>query len=100
MSIVYSLKFFQVAVLCRLQHPNVINFVGVCHTPLCFALELAPMGSLQTILEKLQNEREEKYRGVPTFNMCVGSVLSKEITHLIAFQVSWHKANQSYEEQS
>lgn len=78
----------EVAVLCRLQHPNVINFVGVCHTPLCFALELAPMGSLQTILEKLQNEREEKYRGVPTFNMCVGSVLSKEITHLIAFQVA------------
>ena len=73
--------------LCRLQHQNVIRFIGVCHTPLCFALELAPMGSLQTILENLQAERENKYRGVPVTNMCVGSVLGRGITHKLALQV-------------
>lgn len=78
----------QVAVLCRLQHQNVIRFVGVCHLPLCFALELAPMGSLQTILEKLQIEREGKYRGVPTSNMYVGSIIGKVITHQIALEVT------------
>ena len=45
------------------------------------------MGSLQTILENLQMKRDEKYNGVPTGQMCVGSVLGRVMTHKIALQV-------------
>jgi len=41
-----------VAILHRLQHPYVIDFIGVVLQPLCFILEWAPGGSLHSILQK------------------------------------------------
>ena len=42
----------EVSKLSPLNHPNVIQFVGVVLHPLCFILEWAPGGSLKSIIEK------------------------------------------------
>lgn len=35
-----------------LQHPCIVSLVGINIHPLCFALQLAPLGSLNTVLEE------------------------------------------------
>lgn len=35
-----------------LQHPCIVHLVGINIHPLCFALQLAPLGSLNTVLEE------------------------------------------------
>lgn len=35
-----------------LQHPCIVPLVGISIHPLCFALQLAPLGSLNTVLEE------------------------------------------------
>lgn len=35
-----------------LQHPCIVSLVGISIHPLCFALQLAPLGSLNTVLEE------------------------------------------------
>ena len=35
-----------------LQHPCIVALVGISIHPLCFALQLAPLGSLNTVLEE------------------------------------------------
>lgn len=42
-----------------LQHPCIVSLVGISIHPLCFALQLAPLGSLNTVLE-------EKHKGKST----------------------------------
>lgn len=39
-----------------LQHPCIVSLLGISIHPLCFALQLAPLGSLNTVLE-------EKHKG-------------------------------------
>ena len=76
--------------LCRLQHANIIQFIGVCHSPLCFVIELAPMGSLQGILEKKQQERDENIDGLSSSeNHLYGPILGRFISYKIAFQVDY-----------
>ena len=70
--------------LCRLQHANIIQFIGVCHSPLCFVIELAPMGSLQGILEEKQEKRDQDVLDESFF---YPSALGRFITYKIAFQV-------------
>lgn len=43
-----------------LQHPCIVSLVGISIHPLCFALQLAPLGSLNTVLE-------EKHKGKGTY---------------------------------
>ena len=43
-----------------LQHPCIVSLVGISIHPLCFALQLAPLGSLNTVLK-------EKHKGSGTF---------------------------------
>ena len=92
----YSYHYFQhlftiylpkVSMLCRLQHANIIQFIGVCHSPLCFVIELAPQGSLQGILEKKQRQRDEHADGLVTDSHLYGSLLGRFISYKIAFQV-------------
>lgn len=47
------------SMLHSLQHPCIVSLVGISIHPLCFALQLAPLGSLNTVLE-------EKHRGKST----------------------------------
>ena len=35
-----------------LQHPCIVSLIGISVHPLCFALELAPLGSLNTVLSE------------------------------------------------
>ena len=38
----------------RLDHPNIIDFIGVVLQPLCFILEWAPNGSLSSLFKKFR----------------------------------------------
>lgn len=40
-----------------LQHPCIIHLVGINIHPLCFALPLAPLGSLNTVLAEKRKGR-------------------------------------------
>ena len=42
----------EVAVLKRVNHPNLVGMVGVCQKPLRLVLDLAPLGALDTYLKK------------------------------------------------
>ncbi|RVE74987.1 hypothetical protein OJAV_G00027490 [Oryzias javanicus] len=42
----------EASMLHSLQHPCVVSMLGISIHPLCFALQLAPLGSLNTVLEE------------------------------------------------
>ncbi|XP_076879110.1 leucine-rich repeat serine/threonine-protein kinase 1 isoform X2 [Brachyhypopomus gauderio] len=42
----------EASMLHTLQHPCIVALVGISIHPLCFALQLAPLGSLNTVLEE------------------------------------------------
>lgn len=50
----------EASMLHSLQHPCIVSLVGISIHPLCFALQLAPLGSLNTVLE-------EKHKGKGTY---------------------------------
>ncbi|XP_047142009.1 leucine-rich repeat serine/threonine-protein kinase 1 isoform X1 [Hydra vulgaris] len=70
----------EVAILCRLKHPNIVNFIGVCYRPFCFLLELAPLGSLHSTLVKTKNDKDH--------SSMVGPLLGELLTLKIALQVA------------
>ena len=49
---VYSQVRTEVSALQKLQHPNIIDFIGVVLQPLCFILEWAPNGNLSSLFKK------------------------------------------------
>nr|XP_057944931.1 leucine-rich repeat serine/threonine-protein kinase 1 isoform X5 [Doryrhamphus excisus] len=65
----------EAAMLHSLQHPCVVSLVGVSIHPLCFALQLAPLGSLNSVLE----ERCQGCRYAPLGHM---------ITFKVAYQIA------------
>ncbi|KAI8480800.1 Leucine-rich repeat serine/threonine-protein kinase 1 [Branchiostoma belcheri] len=77
----------EVIVLRKLHHPCVVSLLGVSRRPLCLAIELAPMGSLRSVLDAKQEERGnwtvEKNAGAP-----FGLLLERDITYKIALQVA------------
>ena len=56
----------EASMLHSLQHPCIVALVGISIHPLCFALQLAPLGSLNTILE----ERHRGGQGRPQTRCC------------------------------
>lgn len=42
----------EASMLHTLQHPCIVALLGISIHPLCFALQLAPLGSLNTVLEE------------------------------------------------
>lgn len=42
----------EASMLHALQHPCIVSLMGISIHPLCFALELAPLGSLNTVLSE------------------------------------------------
>ncbi|TDH16768.1 hypothetical protein EPR50_G00001400 [Perca flavescens] len=50
----------EASMLHSLQHPCIVSLVGISIHPLCFALQLAPLGSLNSVLE-------EKHKGTGTY---------------------------------
>lgn len=77
----------QVAVLCRLNHPCVVRLLAVSLQPLCFVLELAPHGSLATVLDELSSKREAQEKQGSGVSRSRESILGRELSYKIAFQV-------------
>uniref|UniRef100_A0A4W6D0K8 non-specific serine/threonine protein kinase n=1 Tax=Lates calcarifer TaxID=8187 RepID=A0A4W6D0K8_LATCA len=65
----------EASMLHSLQHPCIVSLVGISIHPLCFALQLAPLGSLNTVLE-------EKHKG--SKYMPLGHMLTFRVAYQIA----------------
>uniref|UniRef100_A0A3B4UE03 non-specific serine/threonine protein kinase n=2 Tax=Seriola dumerili TaxID=41447 RepID=A0A3B4UE03_SERDU len=63
------------SMLHSLQHPCIVSLVGISIHPLCFALQLAPLGSLNTVLE--EKRKGSKY-------MPLGHMLTFRVAYQIA----------------
>ncbi|XP_051969455.1 leucine-rich repeat serine/threonine-protein kinase 1 [Xyrauchen texanus] len=73
------------SMLHSLQHPCIVALVGISIHPLCFALQLAPLGSLNQILE----ERAKGSQHVP-----LGHMLTFKVAYQIAAGLAYlHRKN-------
>ena len=79
----------EVTVLAILDSPYVVNLRGVCLNPLFMATELAPEGSLFTVLTKKREEiiAHQGQRTVSQIPKMPGGVLGHEWTTELAVQV-------------
>ncbi|XP_016103532.1 leucine-rich repeat serine/threonine-protein kinase 1 [Sinocyclocheilus grahami] len=68
----------EASMLHSLQHPCIVALVGISIHPLCFSLQLAPLGSLNTILE----ERAKGSQFVPLGHMLTFKVAYQIVTGL------------------
>ncbi|XP_068131196.1 leucine-rich repeat serine/threonine-protein kinase 1 isoform X2 [Hyperolius riggenbachi] len=76
----------EASMLHSLQHPCIVSLIGISIHPLCFALELAPLGSLNTVLA-------ENRQGSSSF-MPLGHMLTQRVSYQIASGLSYlHKKN-------
>lgn len=67
----------EASMLHSLQHPCIVSLVGISIHPLCFALQLAPLGSLNTVLE-------ERHKGKGSRYMPLGHMLTFRVAYQIA----------------
>lgn len=68
-----------------------MRLLGVSLHPLCFVLELAPHGSLASVIEELSAEREARAKqqdNVVSTTCTRESMLGREMSYKIAFQVN------------
>ncbi|XP_066557623.1 leucine-rich repeat serine/threonine-protein kinase 1 isoform X2 [Amia ocellicauda] len=75
----------EASMLHSLQHPCIVALIGISIHPLCFALQLAPLSSLNTVLE-------ERAKGVQF--MPLGHMLTYRVAYQIAAGLAYlHKKN-------
>ncbi|XP_015198818.2 leucine-rich repeat serine/threonine-protein kinase 1 isoform X2 [Lepisosteus oculatus] len=75
----------EASMLHSLQHPCIVSLIGISIHPLCFALQLAPMGSLNTVLE-------EHSKGVQFLPL--GHMLTYRVAYQIAAGLAYlHRKN-------
>ncbi|XP_031425211.1 leucine-rich repeat serine/threonine-protein kinase 1 isoform X2 [Clupea harengus] len=75
----------EASMLHSLQHPCIVPLVGISIHPLCFALQLAPLGSLNTVLE----ERTKGCQYMP-----LGHMLTFKAAYQIAVGLAYlHRKN-------
>ncbi|XP_012588205.1 PREDICTED: leucine-rich repeat serine/threonine-protein kinase 1 isoform X2 [Condylura cristata] len=75
----------EASMLHALQHPCIVSLIGISIHPLCFALELAPLGSLNTVLS--ENAKDSTF-------MPLGHMLTQKIAYQIASGLAYlHKKN-------
>ncbi|KAM4596959.1 leucine-rich repeat serine/threonine-protein kinase 1 [Fundulus diaphanus] len=67
----------EASMLHSLQHPCIVSLVGISIHPLCFALQLAPLGSLNTVLE-------QKHKGKSSDYMPLGYMLTFKVAYQVA----------------
>ncbi|XP_061591967.1 LOW QUALITY PROTEIN: leucine-rich repeat serine/threonine-protein kinase 1 [Cololabis saira] len=67
----------EASMLHSLQHPCIVSLVGISIHPLCFALQLAPLGSLNTVLEEKHRSKSSRY-------MPLGHMLTFKVAYQIA----------------
>ncbi|KAM4748202.1 leucine-rich repeat serine/threonine-protein kinase 1 [Rhinophrynus dorsalis] len=76
----------EASMLHSLQHPCIVSLIGISIHPLCFALELAPQGSLNTVLAG-NNQVTNSF-------MPLGHMLTQRMSYQIASGLSYlHKKN-------
>ena len=79
----------EVTVLAQLSHPNIMSLLGVSLRPMCLVMELAPMGSLFSILDHKLEAIKTAHADLPSANLRMpGGVLGHEISARIALQVN------------
>lgn len=74
----------------RLNHPCVVSLVGVSIQPLCIVLELSPLGSLYSILEKEVMKLESgKFRetGQSNTHDVRKPIFDRDLSYKIVYQV-------------
>ncbi|MEQ2291646.1 Leucine-rich repeat serine/threonine-protein kinase 1, partial [Ameca splendens] len=77
----------EASMLHSLQHPLIVSLVGISIHPLCFALELAPLGSLNTVLE-------EKHKCKSLDYMPLGHMLTFKVAYQVAAGLAYlHRKN-------
>ncbi|TKS70402.1 Leucine-rich repeat serine/threonine-protein kinase 1 [Collichthys lucidus] len=77
----------EASMLHSLQHPCIVSLVGISIHPLCFALQLAPLGSLNTVLE-------ERHKGKGSRYMPLGHMLTFRVAYQIAAGLAYlHRKN-------
>ncbi|XP_071114811.1 leucine-rich repeat serine/threonine-protein kinase 1-like [Haliotis cracherodii] len=77
----------EVAVLSKLQHPCIVSFLGLSLQPyLYITMELAKLGSLRNVLDK--EVAQLSFNKFQDKNKTYSSVLSKDITYKIIYQVA------------
>ncbi|XP_015424594.1 PREDICTED: LOW QUALITY PROTEIN: leucine-rich repeat serine/threonine-protein kinase 1 [Myotis davidii] len=75
----------EASMLHALQHPCIVSLIGISIHPLCFALELAPLGSLNTVLS--ENAKDSSF-------MPLGHMLTQKTAYQIAAGLAYlHKKN-------
>lgn len=75
----------EASMLHALQHPCIVSLIGISIHPLCFALELAPLGSLNTVLS--ENAKGASF-------MPLGHMLTQKTAYQIAAGLAYlHKKN-------
>ncbi|XP_053437826.1 leucine-rich repeat serine/threonine-protein kinase 1 isoform X2 [Nycticebus coucang] len=75
----------EASMLHALQHPCIVSLIGISIHPLCFALELAPLSSLNTVLS--ENAKDSSF-------MPLGHMLTQKIAYQIALGLAYlHKKN-------
>uniref|UniRef100_A0A3P8RJX0 non-specific serine/threonine protein kinase n=1 Tax=Amphiprion percula TaxID=161767 RepID=A0A3P8RJX0_AMPPE len=75
----------EASMLHSLQHPCIVSLVGISIHPLCLALQLAPLGSLNTVLE-------EKHKRKSSMYMPLGHMLTFKVAYQIAAGLAYlHK---------
>ncbi|XP_028999543.1 leucine-rich repeat serine/threonine-protein kinase 1 isoform X2 [Betta splendens] len=75
----------EASILHSLHHPCIVSLVGISIHPLCFALELAPLGSLNTVLE----EKRKESRFMP-----LGHMLTFKVAYQVASGLAYlHRKN-------
>ncbi|ELT95241.1 hypothetical protein CAPTEDRAFT_227012 [Capitella teleta] len=73
----------EVGLMCGLQHPCIVSLLGVCMPILSYALEMAPLGSLRSVL----NEKSKGFSGGQSCGL--GSLLSFRVVYQIALGLSY-----------
>ncbi|KAM4602503.1 leucine-rich repeat serine/threonine-protein kinase 1 [Polymixia lowei] len=77
----------EASMLHSLQHPCIVPLVGISIHPLCFALQLAPLGSLNTVLE-------DKHKGKGSRYLPLGHMLTFRAAYQIAAGLAYlHRKN-------
>ncbi|XP_054916004.1 leucine-rich repeat serine/threonine-protein kinase 1 isoform X2 [Poeciliopsis prolifica] len=75
----------EASMLHSLQHPCIVALVGISIHPLCFALQLAPLASLNTVLE-------ERHKG--SEYMPLGHMLTFKVAYQVAAGLAYlHRKN-------
>lgn len=92
-SIAFSEVRREVGIVSKLRHPCVVKFLGVCVQPcLLLVMELAPLGSLRSELERRLALKEDKMQNFDVFSgtskVISEMIFSKNLTYKMILQIA------------